>query len=56
MKGSEPVRRPKSDKDSDESMDEADFAEVEKKLSPIERERLVIKQQRESLPMHDYRD
>lgn len=61
MKGSEPASKPaKASKtkksDSDDSMEESDFEALEKQLTPIERERLNIKQQRESLPMFDYRD
>ena len=61
MKGNEPAAKPKKAKkkkvmDSDDSMEESDFEALEKRLTPLERERLQIKQQRESLPMFDYRD
>jgi hypothetical protein len=59
MRGSEQSQKPakrKNTDDSDESMDERDFDALEKLLTPLERERLQIKQQRESLPMFDYRD
>jgi HrpA-like RNA helicase len=56
MKGQDPKLKKKKKKDSDDSMDEEDFHALEKRLTPIERERLLIKQQRESLPMFDFRD
>ena len=37
-------------------MSEEKLVEMEKKLTPQERERLEIQQQRESLPMYEYRD
>ena len=37
-------------------MSEEKIKELEKTLTPLERERLEIKQARESLPMYTYRD
>ena len=45
-----------SDDSDDSSMSEDRIKELEKTLTPLERERLAIKQQRESLPMFTYRD
>jgi pre-mRNA-splicing factor ATP-dependent RNA helicase DHX16 len=42
MKGQEPKQKKKKH-DTDESMDEEDFEAMEKRLTPIERERLLIK-------------
>lgn len=45
-----------SDESSDSSLSEEQIEQMEKQLTPLERERLDIKQQRESLPMYTYRD
>ena len=45
-----------SDVSDDSSMSDERIQELEKNLTPLERERLAIKQQRESLPMYAYRD
>lgn len=37
-------------------MSDERIQELEKNLTPLEKERLAIKQQRESLPMYTYRD
>ena len=37
-------------------MSEERIEELQKALTPLEKERLAIKQQRESLPMFTYRD
>ena len=37
-------------------MSDERIQELEKNLTPLEKERLAIKQQRESLPMYAYRD
>ena len=48
MKGSDDRKqlkeKRKREKDADESMEESDFEMLEKKLTPLERERLLIKQ------------
>ena len=48
MKGSDDQKqlkeKRKREKDADESMEESDFEMLEKKLTPLERERLLIKQ------------
>lgn len=48
MKGSDDQKllkqKRKREKDPDESMEESDFEMLEKKLTPLERERLLIKQ------------
>ena len=48
MKGSDDQKqlkeKSKREKDADESMEESDFEMLEKKLTPLERERLLIKQ------------
>lgn len=43
MKGQDLKLKKKKKKDSDDSMDEEDFHAIEKRLTPIERERLLIK-------------
>ena len=48
MKGSDDRKqlkeKRKRERDADESMEESDFEMLEKKLTPLERERLLIKQ------------
>ena len=45
-----------SEASDDSSMSDERIQELEKNLTPLEKERLAIKQQRESLPMYAYRD
>ena len=55
-KAEKKLKKMGSDSDSDDSMSEQKLVEMEQKLTPQERERLEIQQQRESSPMYNYRD
>jgi len=55
-RGSSSSSGSESKSDSDSDLDEQKLGEVEKTLTPFERERLLIKQQKESLPMFTFRD
>jgi HrpA-like RNA helicase len=45
-----------SNSDSDSDLSDGRLAEEEKKLTKFEKERLEMRQQRESLPVYGYRD
>lgn len=55
-KGNESGSESESSSSSDSELSETELKEAEKLLTPEEKARLNLKQQRESLPIYPYRD